>query len=81
MFILLSFFVLGIISDVLIVIYTQSVTRKRPVLASISAIFITLMAYLVLSKALETHTILYIVAFSLGNGLGTFLSVRFDGKR
>jgi len=81
MFVILGFFILGIISDIFIVIYTQAIIKRRAVMAMVYAVFITLLVYGVLAETLATNNKLYILAFSLGNGIGTFVSVKFDKKR
>jgi len=73
---ILLFLALGVVSDVLIVRYYQSISGREVWLASILAVAIPLMSFGVLERALSTNNLGYIVAFCAGNGIGTFYQLR-----
>lgn len=73
---LLLFFGLGVISDIFVALYTHAVASGRAFRASVHSFIIPVLVYLVLAKALETHSVVSIVVFALGNSLGTYITVR-----
>ena len=73
---ILFFLGLGVLSDVLIVRYYQSISGREVLLASALAFFIPILSFGVLERALSTHNWGYILAFCAGNGIGTFYQLR-----
>jgi hypothetical protein len=72
----IGYFALGVVSDVIITIYYLAVASRRALRASALAIVIPLLSFAVIAQALETHDWTCILAFTLGNGAGTYWAVR-----
>lgn len=72
------FFFLGVLEDGLITLYYRSVSLRQDWLASFLSMAITVLAVAVVGKIVIDHRRrfwLYLTAYALGNGIGTFLAM------
>ena len=78
------YFVIGIIQDLLITYYYQTIVKEQAWQAAWLSGFITIVNTLVLYSmlnSLDTQVLSVIVAYSLGNGVGTFVVVKKHALR
>jgi hypothetical protein len=77
----LIFFAVGIIQDLLITYYYQSISKERAWKASALSTVITLVNLVILYKiitGIEDQIISVIIAYALGNGVGTMIAMKKD---
>lgn len=80
----LIFFLTGIVQDILITYYYQTIAREHAWRASILSTIVTLVNILVLYGILaniEEQVLSVILAFAIGNGVGTFFVMREKSLR
>ena len=72
---LAAFFVLGLVTDVLVVIWYRSVSSGLVLLAMAVSFLVTLVPFLVTWKGLEARRPMLFVAYALGAACGTWLGM------
>ena len=79
MYIHLSFFFVGIFQDLLITYYYQVIMKEYPWRSALLSMIVTLVNIFVLYSilsGLEEQVLSVVLAYTLGNGVGTYLVVK-----
>ena len=80
----LLFFVVGVVQDVIVTLYYQTITEKHPTHAAVLSGIITVVNLTVfygILSALDQSVFSKIAAYALGNAVGTYLIVLRDKRK
>jgi len=75
MFLILLYFLLGLVIDVLITLHTKSVILDRRLFAAILSSSITLVSMLIIQNIIVSNSLYLIISYALGTGFGTFIGM------
>ena len=74
------YFAAGVVEDILASQYYLAVGRRRAFLASLLAVAITALALFLLERLIVMRDIFLVLAYGLGNGVGTYASVKYGAR-
>ena len=81
MWTIILYFIIGVAYDVLITLYYLAITDRRPAMAGVWSFVITTVQFFVLYELILSKDFLpQLIAYALGCGIGTFLTVKYHHK-